>query len=375
MQSLRWDQVSAWRLSQHALASRLERPDYAQAAMRTGGMQAQVMSAAELAIWARVDDLGPKGVQVALWQDRTLVKTWAMRAALHLIAAADLPLYVAARSLHEPRNWLRYFGYYGVTKTEYEAFVAAVPQILGSEPMTREELATAAAEHVGSDKLRDIVLSKGWGTPLKPSAWRGDLCFGPNRGRNVTFVRPSAWIGAWQPIEPYAALQEVARRYLRTYGTTTPELFARWWKIGLTPARRLFQSIKGELEAVEVEGWPALALRTTLEAMQRPAEPGIVRLLPLFDAYTIGLGRGAEIEPLLPKAHQNLVYRPQGWISAVVLVDGCIQGVWEYKSQRTQTRVAVHMFSSPTAAIRKALDGEAERLCSFLGARIILEYE
>ena len=39
-------------------------------------------------------------------------------------------------------------------------------------------------EHVG-DALRS-----GWGTLLKPLAWQGDMCFGPNRGSRVTFMRP-----------------------------------------------------------------------------------------------------------------------------------------------------------------------------------------
>src|SRR5438128_12404152 len=116
VKSLKWNQVNAWRLSQHCLSPRLKRQDYIKAVTRTGGIQAQVMSAAELALGARVDGLSPQDVQSALWQDRTLVKTWAMRGTLHLIAASDLPLYVAARSLYETRNWTNYFNYYGITQ-------------------------------------------------------------------------------------------------------------------------------------------------------------------------------------------------------------------------------------------------------------------
>src|SRR5919199_3024209 len=104
VQSVTWNQVNAWRLSQQCLSPRLKCQEYTEAVTRTGGIQAQVMSAAELALWARVDGLTPQDVRSALWQDRTLVKTWAMRGTLHLIAAGDFPLYVAARSLSETRN-------------------------------------------------------------------------------------------------------------------------------------------------------------------------------------------------------------------------------------------------------------------------------
>jgi hypothetical protein len=373
--SLTWRQVTAWRLSQQCLAARLPRRDFIDAAIRTGGVQAQVMSAAELALWARVDGLSPQEVQTALWQEQTLVKTWAMRGTLHLIAAGELPLYVAARSLYETRNWRRYFDYFGVTLAQYEAFIAAVPQVLGGEPLTREQLATALAEQTGVPELHSLVLSKGWGTPLKPSAWRGDLCFGPNQGRNVTFVNPRKWIGNWQPVEPYAALQEIARRYLRTYGPARPEDFALWWELRIVPARKLFQSLADELATVEVEGWRALALRTTLEPMQTRKVADTVRLAPLFDAYVFGLGRGSELEPLLARPYQRLVYRPQGWISATVLVNGSIQGVWETKKRGAQTTIQVQLFSAPTAAVQQGIEAEAARLSAFLNTQVVVVYE
>ena len=97
MTALQWYQVHAWRLSQHGLSPRFSSQDVVGAVTRTAGIQAQVMSAAELAMCTRVEGLSPRDVQSALWQDRTLVKTWAMRGTLHLLSASELPLYVAAR--------------------------------------------------------------------------------------------------------------------------------------------------------------------------------------------------------------------------------------------------------------------------------------
>ncbi|HEX9989011.1 MAG TPA: winged helix DNA-binding domain-containing protein [Chloroflexia bacterium] len=382
MKTLTWPQVNAWRLSQHSLSPRLNLPDFLTAVTRTGGIQAQVMSAAELALWARADELTPKDVQSALWQDRTLVKTWAMRGTLHLLTARNLPLYVAARSMHDDRNWLGYFTYYGITPAQYDAFIAAVPHVLGGEPMTREQLSTTVARHIGAPELGKLLLSSSWGSLWKPSALRGDLCFGPNQGRNVTFVNPSRWLSLnakqnGQPLDPHLALQEIARRYLHTYGPATPQDFARWWdgSSRLLAAKKLFHSLENELEAVDVEGWPAFALRTTLGPMQEHELSGSVNLLPLFDAYVLGGGR--DIEQLLPKAYKSRVFRPQGWISAVVLVDGYMKGVWEHKSQRGQTIVKVRMFSpsSLTASVRNGIEAEAERLSAFLNAKVIVEYE
>src|SRR5260370_30155308 len=98
MTALNWPQVHTWRLSQHGLSPRFSSQDFVGAVMRTGGIQAQVMSAAELALCTRVEGLSPYDVQAALFQDHTLVKIWAMRGTLHLLSARELPLYVAARN-------------------------------------------------------------------------------------------------------------------------------------------------------------------------------------------------------------------------------------------------------------------------------------
>ena len=377
MKALKWHQVHTWRLSQHGLSPRLNSRDVVGAVTRTAGIQAQVMSAAELAVCTRVEGLCPHDVKSALWQDRTLVKTWAMRSGtLHLLAASDLPRYVAARGLHdETRIWSNYFAYYDITPAQQEAFLSAVPHVLSQEPMTRQQLAEALAKQTGIAHLRDLILSSSWGSPLKPSAFRGDLCFGPNQGQSITFVNPRAWLGTWQAIEPKLALQEIARRYLQAYGPATPEDFARWWLggRGKVPARKLFQSIEDELEEVDVEGWRAFALRATLEPMQRLEPSETIHLLPLFDAYTIGMPR--DLEPLLFQAYKSQVFRPQGWISAVVLVNGSMQGVWHSTTRRSQTIVKVHLFCSPTASIRKGIEAEAERLSDFFKMKVFLEYE
>lgn len=92
MVAVQWRQVHAWRLAQHGLSPRFPAQEYLRSVTRTGGIQAQVMSAAELAVCTRVEGLSPRAVRTALWQDRTLVKTWAMRGTLHLLAARELSL-------------------------------------------------------------------------------------------------------------------------------------------------------------------------------------------------------------------------------------------------------------------------------------------
>ena len=246
MISLTWEQVHAWRLEQQCLVPRLGRPNFIRAVERVLGVQAQVMSAAELSIGARVDGLKRADVQRALWQDRTLVKTWAMRGTIHVFAAEDLPLVVAARCADGGRYRLHDFLQFGFTEAQYDEFLRAVPEVLGDEPMTREALANGVAERMKTPEVSRALLASSWGTLWKPSMFRGELCFGPSEGRTNTFVNPRKWLREWKEWEPKEAQQEVTRRYLRTYGPATPGDFSFWWDGGGTTfGKKMFEFAGG----------------------------------------------------------------------------------------------------------------------------------
>src|SRR5579859_6725842 len=135
MTALKWQQVHSWRLAQHGLSPRFSAQDFVQAVTRTAGIQAQVMSAAELAMCSRVEGLSPPDVQAALFQDHTLIKTWAMRGTLHFLLAEELPLYVAARNWQLTANWSNYFVEFGLTTAEQqETFLSAIPYVLEQGP-------------------------------------------------------------------------------------------------------------------------------------------------------------------------------------------------------------------------------------------------
>ena len=77
----------------------------------------------------------------ALYQDRSLVRTWAARGTLHLLPAADLPLWVAAMSTRTRETTGSWLKFHGVTAAQMRDIIAAVPDVLGATPMTRDELA------------------------------------------------------------------------------------------------------------------------------------------------------------------------------------------------------------------------------------------
>jgi winged helix DNA-binding protein len=371
--ALGWPQVLGWRARRQHLAARVPSDTAFDVISDIAGLHAQLMTSAELTLWARVEALEPEMVGRALWEDRTLVKTWAMRGTLHLLPAAELPVWVAAQEMLKPRHhlgsWQRY---YGLTREQADAMLAAIPEALDGRVLTREELAVEVGRLTGIDGVADKLRS-GFGEMLKPAAFRGDLCFAPNEGRSVRFVRPDQWLGPQKAVATEDAARTVARRYLGAYGPANREAFARWFGMS-SPAQagRWLEALGDEAVTVEVEGDPGWMLAEHVEAVSAAEADGSVRLLPAFDQHVVAAPR--DREAVLAEAQRDLVYRPQGWLSPVVLVGGRIAGVWSHERQGSRLAVEVAPFETLPAAERRGVEAEAEGLAGFLGGRLELRW-
>lgn len=367
MTELTWTQVQAWRVQQHHLDQRAKAADLVKVVKELGGVQAQVLSAAELALWNRVGGLRRHAVDEALWKEKTLVKTWSMRGTLHLMPAGEFPMWCAAAStkqLHWQPAWLRY---HGVTATDLEAIIQAVPEALDGHRLTREQLADAVVRITRRPRLAD-PLRVGWGALLKPSAFKGHLCFGPNEGQNVTFVRPDQWLGKWKAVDSEKALAEVARRYLRAYGPAKRDELAGWWGVHGPQARPMLASLGHEVEEVNVEGWRGWMLAGDVARAARRWPEGSVRLLGNFDPLIL---LSAKFPGYALKAPQKVqVYRKAGWVSPVLLVDGVIRGVWAL--DKSGGTVQLVPFGAMTPQIRRLLAPEIAALGSYLGKEVDL---
>lgn len=360
MNELSWSQVHALRLERHHLARRAPKRDIAKVIGDIGGVQAQVMSAAELQVAVRAD-CSVEDVRKALWTQKTLVKTWLMRGTLHLVPGKDLPLYTAAMSTRwvKPSNaWLKFLG---VNLDDLKKVVATIGGALNGRPMTREEIIAVAGQGQ-PEKVRQWLKS-GWGGVLKPVARQGMLCFGPSRGQNVTFVSPREWLGEWQELEPEPALVEVARRYLRAYGPATKEDFARWWGNWPGVGAGAWTGLQGELTTVSVEGRKAQMLSADLKNLSTPSKGSSVQLLPSFDPYLMG---HRNRDHLFDSVHRSKVSRTAGWISPVLLADGRVLGTWSHVAASKTLRITVEPFKSLPAKVRAEVRARAESVAKAL---------
>ena len=343
------------------------------------GIHAQVMTAAELAISVRVPTASRSDVQAALWTDRSLVKTPSLRGTLHLHPAADLALWMSARCVRPDWHDDRWLAGRGLKRAQTDVVLDAISEALGDRALTLGELGDEIERRAGHWASRPLPWVKFghaapvWTDFLAAAANTGRLCYGPNRGRNVTFVRADRWIDGWHAIDPMQALAEVVRRYLRAYGPATPADFAHWFLVPDDVAASAFAALAGELEEVDVEGYRAsrLALDAVAPAPPSTARP---RLLPYYDCYVIGSAPvGTQRERLIPPAAAGRIFERGAGPLPSLVIDGVVAGAWERRDQGTRrTEIHVQSFRRLTAVERRAIDDEARRVGALFGRDAVL---
>ena len=355
-----WQQALAWRLERQLL-SPVGDLSVERVVDRLCGVQAQVASSAELAVRVRRAASRRGEVADALSEGR-LIKTWAMRGALHLLspesAGAFLSLIASGRSWERP-SWQRYFG---VTPKQLDVLRSTVRDALDGDCLSREELVAAITARRGLRHLGE-ALSSGWGTLLKPLAWQGDLCHGPNRGTRVTFMRPDVASPRWAGVgEPHQAAPVAIVAYFGAYAPATVETFGNWLAGGWFGKRQLrawFDELGDRLAPVEVGGERSYVLAEDLGALAAAKPTRALRLLPGFDQYVLGPGTGDG--HVVPASRRTAVSRQSGWISPVVVTRGVVTGTWKLDGR--EIRVAWFKEAGRPPA---ALDEEVARLSTIL---------
>jgi hypothetical protein len=374
-----WDQVAAFRLARHHLLKRAPSKELVAVAGDVAGVQAQLLSAAQAALWSRVNDIRVTHIEDAL-KKRYLVKAACMRQTLFLVPSRDLAMFVRG-SARRAEKEIRWTLGKGVPARVVERTIEATLEIL-DEPRTRLEIAERASRALGM-QMREYR-GGGWGSNRKLAAVpvgdlafpvvdllhlvaaRGVVCYGPYQGNEPTFVRADAWIPHWKDLPREQAEELLLHRYLSAFGPATVRDFSLWSGMTLRETREIWARKQSSFTSVNVQGWKAEILWEDLDDLvQAHFGQPLIRLLPYFDTFLLG---HKQREHLVALEHQSSVYRPQGWIAPVILIDGRVAGVWEYALEKNHFRVQVTEFGPISRPALSAIRTEVQDFARFLGA-------
>jgi hypothetical protein len=364
-----WSSATARRLQRHWLhPAAPSETDPARVAARICGAHAQVLSAAELSIALRIEKATRATVRRALWEDHKLIKMHGPRGTVHLLSTEDLPMWTAALSAIPAHSAFPD----GVRLSAEQAIeiVAAIGGALENSELTLDELDQAVVERVGAwagDRVMPAFqeLWPRWRQAVGMASHRGVLCFGPNRGRRVTYTNPGRWLPGFTPAPEEEAIAKMIKDYLFAYGPATPQQFAQW--IGAPPiwGVECFGRYRQQLTEVIFEGSPAWVAES--DTTMPPAEEaaGTVLLLPYFDAYVVG---SQPRDSLFPGVATQRARAPSGQAGnyPVLIIGGVVTGVWHQRRSGKRIDVTVEPLRPLIAFERKALQVQVDRIAEVI---------
>jgi hypothetical protein len=194
---------------------------------------------------------------------------------------------------------------------------------------------------------------------------RGVICSGPSRGSEATFVRAESWIPGYREVTRTRAERALLRRYLRAFGPASPQEFAWWTGVRFADARETWSLEESNLSPVVLGGRKGWVLNEDLsELRSAEIEPPTVRLLPYFDSFL--LGHPAR-DHIVSPTHRVQVYRAQGWIYPVVLVNGRARGIWSQRRKGGVLQLHIRPFLRLSEPVAQMIRREGIDLGRFLG--------
>ncbi len=362
--SIHPEQVAAFTLQRQHLIHPVEDPQ--QVVRDLIAIQAQYPSGLSLSLWARCSYLWRDWLDDALYEGRSLVKTWCLRGSVHIIDSEDLGLMVASIGRAQAREHRHFMETRrGIGEKEIEQFNHMILQALENRIMTREQLHTAIPS-------LSRIAGVSWGLDVKDLAFSGDLVFADPLGSLSRFATRDIWMlnGSLHLLSEEEASRLLLMRYLAHYGPATPQDFSHWTGLKMEVVNHIFSICAPDLIQIEAAGYRGkLFMRVEDEPylQNREAHNFYLRLLPKFDPILMGY---REKIRFIDRERLEHVFRPAGQVEAVVLLNGRVAATWSASLQRKGLlKFSLDPFRPFDPVEQGLLEAAAEKLKVFLLAK------
>jgi uncharacterized protein YcaQ len=338
------------------------------------GLHAQAARSPYLALWSRVEGFDDQLLDKALFEDKSLVKTWVMRGTLHIVPSAELPVY--NRSLR--RMWFEHHGRFmkapewlSVEQRRNQVY-PKILQALTQKPLKRKDLGDKVRSLLKDNSLPYERLFSGWGGILKETAYEGLTVHAEPCERESCFAKLSQWLPriVLSSVSEEEAQKRLFVKYLHGYGPATQQDFSLWSGLMAGDTKKAIENASSMIEQIEVEGakgqfWILKEDMRALDSVD-PAEPAPTRLLPKFDSILLGHKDRSRI---IKDQHKKLVFKPKvGDIAATVLIDGQIAGTWKHTRKRHALAVSIKPFRKIAQDNIEEVKQQASELSQYMGA-------
>ena len=324
---------------------------------RVVALQAQEAPSPYLALWNRLVDFDPAGLDTA-FACREVVKATLMRITLHAVHADDYPVFREAMepSIRAARLGDRRFATSGLA---VENACALIPELIAhaEQPRTAAEMSTWLDERLGEPQQFGAWWALRQYAPLLRAPTGGPWSF----KSQTAYIAPLATPLLENADVSAASLRTLVLRYLAGFGPASVADIAQFALVQRSRARTAIQELAEDLERLEGPNGEELY---DIPGALHPdaATPAPPRLLGMWDNVLLAY---ADRSRVIPPDYRKVVIRTNGDVLPTLLVDGHVAGVWRTVDGGIEA-TAFHPLPDDTW---QELANEARALLTFLAPR------
>ena len=339
--------------SQHIEDQRFKLP--AELVSWLGAVQGQDYAGAKWSIGLRLNGIKDSDVEQAL-KNKTIVRTWALRGTLHIVAASDIHWLL---KLISPRiiskNTRRYKELKLDKKTLSNSNKILRNALNNDNQLTRSELLKILNQKgISTEGQRGYYM-------LQRASLEGLICQGVTQFNDPTYISLEEF--PENKIDNEAALAELATRYFQSHGPGTLKDFIWWSGLLAKDARAGLESVKSKLKKEVIDGvtyWMSPIKSNQLDSPN-------INLLPGFDEYLLSYkDRSASID----KQIKRMLTPTNGLFRPTIIINGQVKGTWKRIIKKGKVIIELNPFMPLDDDETEILSLKVQRFGEFLGMDI-----
>jgi len=360
MEDISIDDINKFVLNKQHLTNNSKIDNLLQVTEDLCGLHATGTMEPYLTLFARASSFKKEDLENELYINKTLGRIRGIRKTLFILTKEMIPIiYSATKHLIE-KLFEKYLNYRDISSEDYKKLSKEILNLLSQKEMSTSEIKKAlnSQKDIGaivSVMCDEMVIIRT--NPIK--SWKD------RRIRYASFKEnfPEININRYNEEE---ALKILVKNYLQSYGPSTENDIVWWTGINKSKIRRALDQFRDEITPIKVShlNHEFLILQTDIEKINSltSARDKTINFLPQLDPYLMGY---KDRERYIEINNYEYVFDRSGNITATILLDGRIIGVWDV-TEKPSPIIKLLFFSKIDENVMDKAYKEAYRIGEFI---------
>jgi len=360
MEDISIDDINKFVLNKQHLTNNSKIDNLLQVTEDLCGLHATGTMEPYLTLFARASSFKKEDLENELYINKTLGRIRGIRKTLFILTKEMIPIiYSATKHLIE-KLFEKYLNYRDISSEDYKKLSKEILNLLSQKEMSTSEIKKAlnSQKDIGaivSVMCDEMVIIRT--NPIK--SWKD------RRIRYASFKEnfPEININRYNEEE---ALKILVKNYLQSYGPSTENDIVWWTGINKSKIRRALDQFRDEITPIKVShlNHEFLILQTDIEKINSltSVRDNTINFLPQLDPYLMGY---KDRERYIEINNYEYVFDRSGNITATILLDGRIIGVWDV-TEKPSPIIKLLFFSKIDENVMDKAYKEAYRIGEFI---------